>query len=210
MVWPSFVTGNDITSLISTSTNDAETITLEGHTVSGGVTTFVVQSKALNGQTAVALDTPLFRVTRMYNASTTNLEGNVAAYEGGATTGGKPDTDSTVHALITAGEQQTQKASTTISDADYWIINQFTLSDVDKANSYSEARIEIKPVGSAVWRPVTQNIAATDSAATTVVPLCERVVVPPNHDVRIAVRCNIAGVTVAGGMQGILAKVINP
>lgn len=205
-----FVTGNDITTIVSTDATDNETITIEGQTYSAGVTTFVTQTAVLDGQTPVTLDTPLFRVTRLYNSSTTTIAGNIAVYEGGAITAGKPDVDSTVHGYIVAGEQQSQKASTTISGSDYYIIEQFTLSNIDKANSWAEARVEYKNVDSAVWLPLSQDVSASDESGTTVLPFKAPIIVPKNSDVRISVRCNTSGVTVSGGIQGYLAKVINP
>lgn len=203
-----FVTGNDITHIVSTSGSDTGTVAVEYHTISGGVTTFGVQSVTLTGTTAKALTTPCFRTSRIYNTGSSALVGTIVTYEGGALTSGKPDDDSEVHALIPAGEQQTQKAQTTISNNDYWIIANITLSVTEKTSAWAEARLEIKPVATSYWRPITQNFSASDASGTVELLKEPFVVVPANHDVRLAVRANTAGVSVAGGFSGYLAGVV--
>lgn len=206
-----FVAGNTITTVISTSTSDdsSDSIIYEYHTIENGVATFGVSSAVtLNGQTAVTLPTAVARVNRAYNAGTGALAGNIAFYEGGATTSGKPDVDSTVHALITAGEQQTQKAATTISNNDYWIIDNVSASVTEKTSAWVECRLETKPIARSYWRPVTQNFAASDASGTVQVVKRPYVVVPKNYDVRLACRANTAGVSMAGGFHGMLASVV--
>lgn len=202
-----FVTDNGITHVISTQA-DTQTVTVEGHTIDGdGNTTFVTQNVTLTGTTAKALTTPLFRANRAFNIGSTALTGAVAFYEGGGVTSGKPDNDDQVHLLITAGEQQTQKGATTISSSDYWIVSSFTLSVTEKQSSWAEARIEIKPVAGTYWRPITQNIGCSDSSGTIKADKRPYIIVPKNHDVRIAVRGNAIGTSVAGGFNGYLASI---
>ena len=121
-VGETYVSTNAITHVISTSAADGEEIKIEGHTISGTDLTFVVQTATLNGQTAVALGTALARCTRLLNNDSTELAGKVSAYEGGTTTAGDVDTDSEIHCIIPAGQQQSRKASTSISSVDYWIV----------------------------------------------------------------------------------------
>lgn len=207
-----FVSTNAITHAISTASTDAgKTLNLEYHTVSGSDATFGVQAVTLNasnGQTAAALTTPCFRANRAYNTSSTALVGNIAFYEGGSVTSGKPNVDSSVHLLLTAGDQQTQRAATTISANDYWIITNISLSVTEKSQSWAEARLEAKPIATTYWRPITQNFSANDSSGTTELLKDPFIVVPANYDVRLAVRCNSASISVSGGFNGMLASVI--
>lgn len=207
-----FVSGNTITSVISSSTSDdtSDKIKYEFHTVdANGDLTFGVSSDVtLNGQTKVTLPTACCRVSRAYNSGTGALVGNVAFYEGGTATAGKVDNDATVHMLITAGEQQSQKAQTSVSSTDYWIIQTISVSVLSKTSAYAEARLEIKPFSQSYWRPLSQNFATSDSAGTVELHPLPYLIVPSNHDVRLAVKANTAGVNMAGGFNGVLAKVI--
>lgn len=206
-----FVAGNTITTVVSSSTSDdsSDSIIYEYHTLANGVATFGVSSAVtLNGQTAVTLPTGAYRVNRAYNAGTGALVGNIAFYEGGATTSGKPDTDSTVHALIVAGEQQTQKAATTISNNDYWIISGVSVSVTEKTAAWAECRLETKPIARSYWRPITENFSAKDASGAVQIDYRPYAVVPKNYDVRIACRANTAGVSMAGGFNGMLASVV--
>lgn len=203
-----FVSTNIINALVSSSSSDDETVGVEYHTTDGTNATFGVQMVALNGQTSVAFGTDAFRVSRIYNVSTTPLAGTVYAFEGSTgVTSGIPDNKTKVHAVIDAGEQQTQKAQTTISSVDYWIIANISLSVLSKTSAYAEARLEAKPVSQSYWRPVSQNFASSDSSGTIELLKEPFIIVPSNYDVRIAVKTNASGVQVAGGFSGYLAIV---
>lgn len=202
-----YVSGNDITQIISDDA-DGEDVVIEGHTWDGSTTTFITQTVRLTGTTTADLTTPLYRVSRVYNAGSNALVGNIAVFEGGSTTLGVVDDATTVHLYIPAGEQQSQKASTTISGTDYWIITDITLSVTEKTASWAEARLEFKPVGTTFWRPMAQNFSAADSSGLSQLIKNPYLIVPPDHDVRIAVKCNTANIKVAGGFSGFLAKVI--
>lgn len=203
-----FVTDNGITTVVSDNAGDTEDVVLEYHTLNyKGDAIFGVQTVTLQGLTPVPLDVPCFRANRAYNSSNTLLQGNVAFYEGGAITSGKPNDDDQVHLLIVAGEQQSQKAATTISAFDYWFIANVSLSVTEKTSSWAEARLEIKPIDSIVWKPVTQNFASSDASGTVEIIKQPYIIVPKNHDVRLSVRTNTAGVSVSGGFSGYLASI---
>lgn len=198
-----FVTGNDIDTIVGAS-GDTNEIVIEYHTIANGQATFGVQSVTLTEDTPVSLPVPAFRVSRMYNNSTTDLLGGpVYVYEDNT---GRDD-DKT-HLVIEQNEQQTKKASTTISSQDYWIITNFSCSVLAKTTKYAEARLETKPVTSSVWRPITQTVSCTDTTGTIQIKKEPYIIVPSNHDVRLAVRTNTSAVDVAGGFSGYLAKVI--
>lgn len=74
----------------------------------------ISQTKALNGQNRVALDTPLRRVFRMINIGTVNLAGHVFCFENVALAAGVPSDPSKIRAIIDDGNNQTLMAVFTI------------------------------------------------------------------------------------------------
>lgn len=195
---------NVIDSIISSSASDTGTVNIEYHTISGGETTFGVQSATLNGTTRVALATPAYRTSRVYNTGSSALVGNVYTYQDNT---GRDDNKT--FATISAGENQSQKAATTISGTDYWIITSISISVLSKATKYAEARLESKPVATSYWRPISQTIGCTDSSGTVELSKRPFIIVPSNYDVRLAVQTNTSAVIVSGGFNGYLATVIS-
>lgn len=199
-----FPSGNNINRIVSDDPSDTATLSLEYHTVSGGNLSFSVQEVTLQGTTPVPLDTAAYRVSRMYDPDYNfRAVGNIYVYEDNS---GRDD-DKT-HLVIESGEVQTQKAATSISATDYWIITNVTLSVLSKTSAYAEGRLEVKPIGATEWRPITQNFSAKDSSGTIPLRKDPYIIVPKNFDVRLAVKTNTAGIIVAGGFSGHLAKVI--
>lgn len=200
-----FVSTNAITTVVSTSASDTQVLQLyEGQTISGGNASFALENDGitLTGNTPVTLPTALFRATRARLASP--AVGTIAFYEGGTRT------DANTHLTVPPGDIQSQKASTTISSVDYWIITGATGSVLEKTSSWAAFRIEIKPITASNYYPITQWVGVSDASGTRSIldtgdPY---LIVPTNHDVRLAVTANTANVDVAGGMIGVLAKVI--
>lgn len=199
-----FATTNAIDRIISDDTGDGETVGIEGHTVSGGVFTFVTQTATLNGQTAVTLTTPMARATRVYNTDSTELAGNVYVYENVTTSSGVPDTAANTHLMIAAGEQQSEKASTTISDKDYWIITQ-VFGSVNRGNSANvDIGLEVRESGG-VFRPKVRWTIRSTGQNAIVLPVTPHVIVPSNSDVRIVAISDSANTTVDAWANGYLA-----
>jgi len=94
-----YISDDGITHISSSSASDTQEIRVEGHTISGDDLTFVVQLVTLSGQTPVALNTGVARISRISNNSGTELVGRVVAYEDTATSNGLP-TDETKYTLI--------------------------------------------------------------------------------------------------------------
>jgi len=190
---------NGITTIVSDAA-DTVPMKVEYHTISGGLLAFGVQDVTLNGTTPVGLPTACARASRMYNNDGAALTGNVYVYEGGTRTAAN------THLSIAAGEQQTQKAATSISNMDYWIVTNVSINVLSKNTKYAEARLEIRPVGKTYWRPITQIFSCTDSTGTIQLMFEPHKIIPSNHDVRLAVKTNTSGVDVSGGLQGYLAN----
>lgn len=199
-----YVSGNDITTVSSSSGSDTRQITIEGHTISGSDLTFVVQTITLTGQTQATLTTPLHRCTRLYadNTSTTELVGNIYVYENDTSTGGVPDTDAKVHLTLPAGEQQSRKASTSLSSVDYWIVTGFDADCYKKSAGFAEVRLEVREPGG-VFRQ--KEAVAVESGAHSTHDFKPYIIIPPNSDVRLTGVASAASTDVGGMIQGYLA-----
>lgn len=201
------LSSNGITTVVSSSSSDTQDIVFyEGHTISGSDATFLQETNGgagitLTGTTPVTLPTAVFRASRAGLESP--AAGSIYFYEGGTRT------DANTHLIIPSGEIQTQKASTTISSADYWFITGARASVLEKTGAWAQFRIEIKPITSVYFYPLTEWVGASDASGTInlLEPEDPWLIVPKNHDVRMAVQANAANVDVAGGMTGVLAGV---
>lgn len=204
------LTTNGITSIISSDAGDNQTIVVEYHTISGDNLTFGVQTVTLNGQTAVTLPTACARVSRAYNASATEINGDVYIYEGGTTTLGVPDTASEIHLQIVAGEQQSKKAATSISSVDAWLITGITTSVVagTPGSQVVDFDLDIKAT-TGVWRPQLEWSCQIGALSTVSINLDPVIIVPKNHDVRVsALAASGTGIDVTASFRGYLATVI--
>ena len=199
-----YVSTNIITTIISSSTSDTNTVQVEGHTISGSDLTFVVQSATLNGQNAVTLGTALARVSRVFNTSGTDHVGQIAVTEDDTFSAGVPNTAAKVHLLVRTGENQSEKASTSISSVDYWVITHVNADMLTKAAAFAEVDLEIR-LADKVFRPIIE-ISCSDSHAG-VFSFTPYIIVPPNSDVRlVAASDSAAGRDVAGEIHGALLK----
>jgi hypothetical protein len=198
-----FVSTNIITSIISTSAADGEEVTIEGHTVSGGDFTFVNQTKTLTGQTVATLGTALARVTRVYNSDATELAGVVSVTENDTYSSGVPDTASKVHLQIRAGQQQSEKAATTLSSVDYWVVTSFYADMLEKTAASADVDLEIRLSGG-VFRQVA-DVSCSESHRG-VFEFKPYLIVPPNSDVRLRARASANDKDISGGIHGALLK----
>lgn len=202
------LTTNAITHIISSDANDDQDVRIEYHTISGSDLTFGVQTATLNGQTAVALTTPCARMSRINNTSATELAGDIYAYEGGATTNGVPNDLTTVHARIDAGNQQTEKAATSISATDYWLIT-FMTGHLLGSNT-ARVRLELEKRNmSGVWLPTGVTVGLGNAGNTqATVQLDPVIIIPANTDVRVMGTSSATNTDVAAYFGGHLASII--
>lgn len=203
---------NPVDSISSASASDTEIVSIEGHTMSAGNRTFVVQQATLNGQNAVTLTTPLNRVTRVRHAqqSSTNLVGEIYVYESTALTSGKPTDTTKIHLTVPAfsvtNSNNSQKASTSLSSTDYWIVTSYHSGLQEKApNIIANVKLQWRPVGG-VW------IDAGDPAVLSS-GMCHEIsfhpyfIIPKNSDVRLIAISNTLDTEISGGVSGYLATI---
>ncbi len=218
-----FATANTVDSIVSSSASDTgKTIGIEGHTINTttGDRTFVVQSAVLNGQTPVTLETSMFRMTRMYVADGTysspasEVVGTVYGYDStlaGGVTAGVPNTASSTKCLINApdGFQQSQKAATSLSSVDYWILTYVRAGMVRPTGTSIgvDVDLEVRNLGG-VWRPEGLQLSLENTATTFYkVEFHPFRIVPANSDVRIICTSDTNNVQVQASVGGVLAKV---
>ena len=200
------LTDNLITTISSDNAADVVTLSVEGHTISGGVFTFVKQDVILQGTNQVTLVTPLARCSRMYNMGSVDLVGVIYAYEDDTTTTpGVPDTGAKVHCMIDLGFNNSEKAATTISDQDYYIVTSFYADCLEKATTFGVVHLEVRYPGGVFRNIVDRSCNDTNHVYHELKPY---LVVPRNSDIRIRVSSSTNSKDFSGGIQGVLAKII--
>lgn len=207
-----YVTDNSIDTVSSSSAADNQKITLIGHTISGGDLTEVPQTATLNGQSKVPLTTPLHRINRVYNDTTTlddEFAGSIYVYEDGAITAGVPDTDEDIHMILLAGEQQSEKAATATASNEYLILSKLILS-VNRASANAsnvDFQLQIRRPNN-VFRPIIPTITLrTASQSSLCLELGPYVIVPSNSDVRIVATASANDTVATAGFLGAHARV---
>jgi len=187
-------TANDIDIIVSTNAGDTQDVVIEGHTISGSDLTFVTQTATLNGTTNVSLTTPLARVTRVYNDSSTDFAGDITVEDNGTS----------VHAKVSGstGQNQTKKCQTATSSVDYWIITSISGGVVGSVSATVQFELQVKLSGK-VWRALYDF----NSSDYTQVDLSTYIIVPPNSDIRIIGTSGTNNTEAVAAIQGYLAIV---
>lgn len=198
-----YVSDNTIAYFSSSNAGDTQDIKVEGHTLSGSDLTFSVQSVTLAGQTKTALTTPLARITRAYNDDSTDFAGVIYFYEDDTLTAGVPQTDAKVHMMIPVGTNQTEKAATSISSTDYWIITGFYCSVLNKTAAFVDVQIQIREIGK-VFR-TRANLGAASPGNVSKLEFEPALIAPSNSDIRLVATASTNGIDVSGGIEGYLA-----
>lgn len=99
-----YSTTADIDSISSSSNSDSQNISIQGLDSNYNLVNQII---TLNGQTRVALITPLIRVFRAFNDNGVDLLGHVIVYVNGAISGGIPTNKSDIRAIVDPINQQT-------------------------------------------------------------------------------------------------------
>jgi hypothetical protein len=203
-----YVSDNSISFISSSSASDTQQITIEGHTVdANGDFTFVVQTVTLEGQTTVALDTDLARVSRAYNSDSTELVGRVVVYENTTVVGGVPSDATKIHIDIPLGFQQSFKAATTFSNQDYYLCTGFYGAVSAKQSGAVDFYIEIRDKGKVFLPKGSFTASSTGGAAD--ISLDPAILIPKNADIRVRCETETNNIVTFGIFKGYIAKVLN-
>lgn len=204
-----YLSSNGITHVCSSSASDVYELYLEGHTVTGSGQdqqfTFVTQTVTLQGQTPVALTTPLARCSMLANNNGTEFVGRITVFEDTPVVGGVPSDVTKIHDQIEAGFQQSFKAATTFSDSDYYILTGGFGSVSLKQDAAVDFYLEVREAGKVFIQRAA--ISATSGGPWTV-ELDPAVVIPKNADIRITCETSTQGAVVFGVFKGYLAQVV--
>ena len=205
-----YVSTNLIDRVVSSSASDTQEVTIEGHTIEGsGVDakfTFVVETVTLNGQTPVALTTPLARASRVNNNGSTEIVGVVAVYEDSAVTGGVPNDTTKIHINIPLCFQQSFKAATTFSNTDYFLLTGCYGAVSQKQTAAADFYIELREVGKS-FRQIA-CLTASSSGGSFNIEFDPAIIIPRNADVRIRCTTGTNNAVVFTNFRGYLAKVV--
>ena len=156
-----FSTGADIDSISSSNAGDTQDIEIQGLNLNW---VQEVQTVTLNGQTRVALSTPLFRVFRAKNVGSTDNAGDVYIYENGAITAGVPDTAGDIRAIIEAGNNQTLMAIYSVPINHTGYIYDWYASMSQKVAASSNVKIKFRKNGGVFQLKHISNINSTGSS----------------------------------------------
>ena len=205
-----YVSDNTIAYVSSSNALDVQEVTIEGHTITGTgfdqEFTFVVQNVTLNGQTPVALTTPLARTSRMYNNNGQELVGRVVVYENTTVVGGVPSDATKIHLDIPAGFQSSFKAATTFSKEDYYLVTGAYGAVSLKQSAAVDFFLELRDAGK-TFRQVALFTASSAGGAFNI-ELDPCIIVPKNADVRITCETSSNNAVAFGVFKGYLAKVV--
>lgn len=209
-----YATSNTVDSLVSSSAADTGiTINVQGQTIANNLFTYNSQSVILNGQTPVAFNPPLARVTRLINESGTELQGNVYAYDSaaaGGVTAGVPNTPAATKTMISAGRQRTRKGANAFASTNYFILTQFFGSINRGTAAEADFYIEARQLGK-VFQPITGTttiVSGTGSKPNFLHTYDPPIVIPKNSDVRSTVVGSNNNISVTTGFNGYVARII--
>ena len=201
-----YATANTITTISSSSASDTSVLAIEGHTIDGdGNFTFVTQTKALNGQNKVLLDTPLARCSRLYNNDGVLFVGNIYVYEDDTLTAGVPDTADKIHTVALVAEQQSQKCSTTVSNNQYWIITQGWASVNKRQSATVDFHLQVRQKGG-VFR-TRADVSLSNASGSHDISFHPYMIVPQNSDIRVRAQSSTASTSVSANLNGFLATI---
>lgn len=199
------VSSNLITHISSASGSDTVDIYYEGETISDGVFTEVSGTITLAGQTKTALPTAVARISRAKNVGSSNLVGNVYFYQDGNVTSGVPDTDSEVHLIIDAAENQSMKIADTVPGDQYLLVTHIYASLNKKTASGAVIRLRVRERGGVFQTKFKKGINALGSSLDKVYrPF---LIIPANADFHLSAEADSSNTPVSGGIDGLFFKV---
>lgn len=204
-----FQEANVTLKMTSTSPLDAgKTINIEYMSIVDGNFVFgLMPNVSLDGSDPVAnkVDLPAAgaRWTRMY--SDEQMVGDVYIYRDGGIVGGAPSDITTVHCHIPEGENQSQKAGTTIAGSNYFLIFSYWADLVGKANTQATIRLKIRDAGG-TFRTVPRR--GISSSGGLFHEYRSPIIIPPNSDIIMTAVSTSTNTDITAGFDGGFADII--
>lgn len=194
-----YSTTADIDSISSSSAADTQEINIQGLDSNYDI---VTQTITLTGQTRAALSTNLIRVFRAYNDNGTETVGHVFIYVNGAITGGIPDTNADIRAIIDPDNQQTNMAMYTIPNGKTGYLRDWYAATAG-ANKNSNYVIKLKSRKTGKIFRVKHRSAISDTATSAYQhSYTEPEVFAARTDIEMTASVEAAGTTAASVSAG--------
>ncbi len=206
-----YPTANTIDRISSSNAGDNQTVRIIGVEIfagSGQDVQFrrVRQNVTLNGQTPVALPTPLARVSRVWNLGSTNNAGDVYVFTDGPVTGGVPNTADDVFIMMPFGTNSSFSSLLTVSDGNYLFIDEIGGGVLRQGNANVDFILESRAPGS-VFRSRYQ-FGASNQSGVSDIRMLHPLIVEPNSDVRMRVETTANNTPVYGYFGAYFSKVV--
>jgi len=202
-----YQTTNSIDTISSSNAGDTHDLTIEGMTISGNALTFVTQTVTLNGQNKVVLSTPLARCTRMANLSNTATQGVVYVYLDDTITAGVPNDLTKVHNVLSAPDESSLRAGTSVSSNNYFLVGQIYTSLSRSASTRADVKFIARTLGSVF--STRRSYGMTQDSSNTI-KFDPPFIIPPNSDIMLQGTVTANNSTIFGGFDGIFADIIQP
>ncbi len=204
-------TANTIDSFVADGSSVTGTTRIEGHYVDGnGDWIFYVQNITANGTTVVPLTQNLIRCTRLKNESANVWNANAYVYDSTASSGALdlPADAAAVKIMVSQGNQQSQKAATTISGTDCWILMGASFGVNRTAGTANvDFDLEYREQGG-VWLPFGLEIPLRSAAQPYHKDhFSPYRIIYPNTDIRAVATSSADNTSVMGRFVGLLAEV---
>jgi hypothetical protein len=194
-----YSTTADIDSISSSDAGDTEDIVVVGLDTNWAT---VEQTITLTGQTRVALTTPLIRVFRAYNDSSTPIVGHVAIYVNTALTAGIPTDATKIRAIVQPEHQQTLMAVYSVP-AGYTAYMRDWYAGLAGASRTSEYIVKVKArLFGKVFRTKHVSSLAENGTSYNQHKYEEPEVFPAKTDIEMTVDLTAAGATAAAFSAG--------
>jgi hypothetical protein len=196
-----FRSSADLDTISSSNAGDTQTIAIDYLDANWDRAT---QTKALNGQNKVTLDTACIRVLKIYNTSTTALSGDVYLYPAAeAITAGVPDAFTNVGAWIKQGDNESNMFQFSVPDEHYLLVTEFLLSALNSTATEIQSYLYAAEFGKPAGLKGTTSIVTSGTSHYTIREL-PPILLPPKADMYLTAKSSANNVGITGKSQAML------
>lgn len=202
-----YLTDNLINKISSSDDTDTQDVVIEGHIIGvDGDFTYVSQTVTLVGQTETSIDTPLARVSRIYNDNGVDFAGTIYVYEDDTVSAGVPQTPAKIHIQAAGADNQSQKAAVTVAKDEYWLISEVYAFVNIKTAGKADFLFQVREKGKTFRTRIPGSANSLGSAFS--LNLRPFLIVPKNADFRIVATADQSQVSVVAWASGAVAKIV--